>query len=333
MDEKEEKNERGTSLMMMMRPPPPPPTPETELFLRWGNRKRLRCVRIRSNNNSITSPPNHHLSSSDLSSTTTRIRRKISSRFLSVSSHDEKQLSFPQPPSRLTRNSAEPAVAVRFESSRRGSPEKEERWYTTRGSVGNLEENGKVHHQLVDGHDGAAGNHQVVDDRYVMNGHSNRGGGVVWPKLCISLTSKEKEEDFMAMKGCKLPQRPKKRAKLIQKTLLFVSPGAWLTDMSLERYEVREKKISKKRPRGLKAMGNVESDSEPWMMGRPGLALAPRTVVAVRWNEGADMYIYAYFVGSNSRMGNVRAGKLFDNAYLESETVKPRKLYGVVGTG
>ena len=26
----------------------------------------------------------------------------------------------------------------------------------------------------------------------------------------------------------------------------LVSPGAWLTDMSLERYEVREKKISKK---------------------------------------------------------------------------------------
>lgn len=91
--EKEEKNERAAS--MMMKPP------ETEFFLQWGNRKRLRCVRIRSN----TSPP-HHLSSSasDLSSTTTRIRRKITSRFPSVSSHnDEKQLSFPQPPSRLTR--------------------------------------------------------------------------------------------------------------------------------------------------------------------------------------------------------------------------------------
>ncbi|CAM8969754.1 unnamed protein product, partial [Rhodiola kirilowii] len=28
------------------------------------------------------------------------------------------------------------------------------------------------------------------------------------------------------------------------------------------RYEVREKKSSKKRPRGLKAMGSLESDSE-----------------------------------------------------------------------
>ncbi|KAK3024144.1 hypothetical protein RJ639_042828 [Escallonia herrerae] len=57
--------------------------------------------------------------------------------------------------------------------------------------------------------------------------------------------------------------------------------GSWLCDLTLERYEVREKKISKKRafymraeydilrqyftlqrPRGLKAMGNMESDSE-----------------------------------------------------------------------
>jgi hypothetical protein len=76
------------------------------------------------------------------------------------------------------------------------SPEKEDRYYTTRGSLG-LDDNGKV---LMD---------HVKEDR-----------GLVWPKLFITLSSKEKEEDFMAMKGCKLPQRPKKRAKLIQKSLL-----------------------------------------------------------------------------------------------------------------
>ena len=48
-------------------------------------------------------------------------------------------------------------------------------------------------------------------------------GNLVWPKLYISLSSKEKEEDFLAMKGCKPPQRPKKRAKLIQRTLLVSS--------------------------------------------------------------------------------------------------------------
>nr|GFD59331.1 sterol O-acyltransferase, putative [Tanacetum cinerariifolium] len=52
------------------------------------------------------------------------------------------------------------------------------------------------------------------------------------PKLQIALTNKEKEEDFMAMKGCKPAHRPKKRPKMIQRSILLVSPGAWLTDIT-----------------------------------------------------------------------------------------------------
>jgi Protein of unknown function (DUF1639) len=44
-------------------------------------------------------------------------------------------------------------------------------------------------------------------------------GPFVLPRFYISLSNKEKEEDFMAMKGCKLPQRPKKRSKSVQKCL------------------------------------------------------------------------------------------------------------------
>ncbi|KAG1367875.1 hypothetical protein COCNU_14G003430 [Cocos nucifera] len=44
-----------------------------------------------------------------------------------------------------------------------------------------------------------------------------------WPRIYISLSRKEKEDDFLAMKGTKLPQRPKKRAKNIDKTLQRVS--------------------------------------------------------------------------------------------------------------
>lgn len=76
------------------------------------------------------------------------------------------------------------------------SPEKEDRYYTTRGSMG-VDEKASI-------------DHTTGNDRK----------GFVWPRLYISLSSKEKEEDFMAMKGCKLPQRPKKRAKLLQKSLV-----------------------------------------------------------------------------------------------------------------
>jgi len=75
------------------------------------------------------------------------------------------------------------------------SPEKEDRYYTTRGTA---EDTGKGTCDVINGEEKA----------------------LVWPKLYITLSSKEKEEDFLAMKGCKLPQRPKKRAKIIQRSLL-----------------------------------------------------------------------------------------------------------------
>ncbi|CAK9151208.1 unnamed protein product [Ilex paraguariensis] len=84
--EKEEKNQR------------PCKPPETDLFLQWGNRKRLRCVR--------------------------------------------KETSFPPPPSYLTSYKNSKTLAENRKSST--SPKKEERFYTTRGSVVGLEENGKV---------------------------------------------------------------------------------------------------------------------------------------------------------------------------------------------
>ncbi|XP_073007281.1 uncharacterized protein [Typha latifolia] len=84
-----------------------------------------------------------------------------------------------------------------------------------------------------------------------------------WPRIYISLSRKEKEEDFLAMKGTKIPQRPKKRAKNIDKTLQYCFPGMWLSDLTRGRYEVREKKCVKKRRRGLKGMESImDSDSD-----------------------------------------------------------------------
>ncbi|EPS59705.1 hypothetical protein M569_15101, partial [Genlisea aurea] len=96
---------------------------------------------------------------------------------------------------------------------------------------------------------GGGGLSEGLNDGQQKSGPSSGGNNNnnVWlPKFVIALTNKEKEEDFLAIKGSKLPLRPKKRAKLIQRTLNAVSPGAWLCDLTLERYEVREKKVSKK---------------------------------------------------------------------------------------
>ncbi|XP_054781431.1 uncharacterized protein LOC129300751 [Prosopis cineraria] len=212
--ETEERNQRGYK------------GSESEIFLQWGNRKRLRCVRVKDPRASA------RLNGG--------IRRKISSAAdrSGITASDKENTHFQ--PNRFTRNSDGSTLrSTGVETRKSASPEKEDRYYTTRGSAAG-EDNGKVSGDGNNGEERAA----------------------VWPKLYIALSSKEKEEDFLAMKGCKPPQRPKKRAKMIQRSLLLVSPGAWLTDMCQERYEVREKKSNKKRPRGLKAMGSMESDSE-----------------------------------------------------------------------
>ncbi|KAL5767898.1 hypothetical protein ACOSP7_014483 [Xanthoceras sorbifolium] len=217
--EKEERNQRACKSSSM----------EPEFLLQWGNKKRLRCVRVKD-------PQKFSDKTNGV------IRRKITSRIdRCLVTASDKEAS-----NRLTRTSDGTILRSGSNENRKSSsPEKEDRYYTTRGSVGGggvVDENGKV---SLDGNNG--------EDNNKLH---------VWPKLYIALSNKEKEEDFLAMKGCKPPQRPKKRAKIIQRSLLLVSPGAWLTDMCQERYEVREKKSSKKRPRGLKAMGSMESDSE-----------------------------------------------------------------------
>ncbi|XP_022988211.1 uncharacterized protein LOC111485516 [Cucurbita maxima] len=195
---------------------------ETDFVLQWGNRKRMRYMKVKE--------PQRISSKSDCLG-----KKKVSSK------GDRRVLTANEKPSsahqthRLNKNIVSPTNNQRTSVT---SLEKEDRYYTTRGSMGVDEK--------------ASMDHTTGNDRK----------GFVWPRLYISLSSKEKEEDFMAMKGCKLPQRPKKRAKLLQKSLVLVMPGSWLSDLCQERYEVREKKTSKKRPRGLKAMRSMDSDSE-----------------------------------------------------------------------
>ncbi|KAK4740778.1 hypothetical protein SAY87_024366 [Trapa incisa] len=206
---------------------------EPDFVLQWGNRKRHRCTKTKNKDRSATPASTiNNLSTSKFSSDST-VKKSLNSDMI-----NHKKESFSQSPHRgLTRCSD---LSANKRKPSQYSPEKEDRFYTTRGSVG-ADENGKT---LLD--------HYTKNDK----------GGAVWPKLFLSLSNKEKEEDFMAFKGCKPPQRPKKRAKLIQRSVLLACPGTWLSDLSYERYEVREKKTSKKKPRGLKAMGSMESESE-----------------------------------------------------------------------
>ncbi|KAH0854454.1 hypothetical protein HID58_069226 [Brassica napus] len=143
---------------------------EQEMFLQWGNKKRMRRQEP---------PPTRTTPNTSRNSNLTLLLTR---------------------PSSFTPQDSPGSEGAILRSGPPPEKEKEERYYTTRG---------------------------VVD----TNGEESNGKGEesMWPKLFVTLSSKEKEEDFMAMKGCKPSHRPKKRAKLIQKSLLLVSPGhGWL---------------------------------------------------------------------------------------------------------
>ncbi|XP_010449202.1 PREDICTED: ras guanine nucleotide exchange factor R-like isoform X2 [Camelina sativa] len=117
------------------------------------------------------------------------------------------------------------------------------------------------HQRVVRSESTAQGHHHPEVE---MNGGEREKATQEWPRIYIALSRKEKEEDFLVMKGTKLPHRPRKRAKNIDKALQFCFPGMWLSDLTKNRYEVREKKNVKKQPkrRGLKGMENLDTDSE-----------------------------------------------------------------------
>ncbi|KAJ7966460.1 DUF1639 family protein [Quillaja saponaria] len=247
----------------------------SEFGLQWGNRKRLRCMKVQVKDHSA----------GPVQKITVRVDRRVvrsekdSSNQPSTAANNDnhhtngypnlrQRPNSPQQPHQRTLRNSEASTAMRGQSNGggvRGITSPDRGAHDKRGT--NNHNHHRHHHHPNDNNKSksAASSETAHDSK---KGGSSSGSGdaappMVWPpKFVIALTNKEKEEDFMAIKGSKLPQRPKKRAKFIQRTLNLVSPGAWLCDLTLERYEVREKKISRKRPRGLKAMGNMESDSE-----------------------------------------------------------------------
>ncbi|XP_022754649.1 nuclear transcription factor Y subunit alpha-like isoform X2 [Durio zibethinus] len=187
----------------------------SDFVLQWGNRKRLRCMKIQVKDDQ--SGPVHR--------TTVRVDRRVlrvdkdsSNRPSNNNNHGNGYFNLRQrpaspqaPPQRVLRNSEN-------SSAMRGQINGGVRGFAS-------PDNNNHHHSNKDNNHNnnksAASSETAYDSK---KGGSSSGSGEaappVWPpKFVIALTNKEKEEDFMAIKGSKLPQRPKKRAKCIQRTL------------------------------------------------------------------------------------------------------------------
>ncbi|KAK4741520.1 hypothetical protein SAY87_025108 [Trapa incisa] len=59
-------------------------------------------------------------------------------------------------------------------------------------------------------------------------------------KFYLRLKRKEVDEDFTKMTGRRPPRKPKKRSRAIQKQLDRMMPGLWLTEVTLNTYQVPE---------------------------------------------------------------------------------------------
>jgi len=151
------------------------------------------------------------------------------------------------------------AAAARAEKQRAVSPHK-----VGPGSVMGLGVPDPKQHQQYNQGGSGSGQHQQQQAGAVAAAASTKPAPKLEvPRIYTTLSRKEKEDDFMAMKGTKLPQRPKRRPKNVEKTINLICPGMWLTDVTRSRYEVREKKCPKKQQknRGLKGI-EMESSSD-----------------------------------------------------------------------
>ncbi|GFQ00164.1 hypothetical protein PHJA_002160400 [Phtheirospermum japonicum] len=254
---------------------------ESSFVLQWGSRKRLRCMKVHAKDPSTNNDPT---GSRTVQRATARVDRRAVRSGINISNSSKDSMpnqlqsnsnsvksgiahlnlrQRPSSPSRRILRNSEGSIAMKRHSNGVRGLASPDRKVASNNNNHNNSKHSNINHYNNDNHHGSGGSGSSEIAHDGKRSGSPGGGDTMWPpKFVIALTNKEKEEDFMAIKGSKLPQRPKKRAKFIQRTLNLVSPGAWLCDLTLERYEVREKKVSKMRPRGLKAMGNVESDSE-----------------------------------------------------------------------
>ncbi|CAM0882128.1 unnamed protein product [Alopecurus aequalis] len=234
-----------------------------DVLLQWGHNKRSRCRRDSSAASSSASPSSQR-------------RQTLGSGKIQRRASAPPEKLMPPPPATVTRgsnlraSSSFPPRAAGGDANNHSRSEERSAGGAQKRSSPDKAHNNKptvdaaAHHHNMDSKNNHHPYHNGNDSPLVL-ANSNEKLGVErfeLPRIYISLSRKEKEDDFLAMKGTKLPQRPKKRAKIVDKSLQFVFPGMWLSDLTRGRYEVREKKCVKKRRRGLKGMESMDSDSE-----------------------------------------------------------------------
>ncbi|KAL9994925.1 hypothetical protein Hdeb2414_s0857g00954741 [Helianthus debilis subsp. tardiflorus] len=90
-------------------------------------------------------------------------------------------------------------------------------------------------------------NSPPVTNEYKYLSNNGNGEKKERAKFSVSLSRRELEEDFMAMAGRRLPRKPKKRPRFVQKQLDTLFPGLWLSEITADLYKVPDEAETGKR--------------------------------------------------------------------------------------
>ncbi|GKC26736.1 hypothetical protein Tco_1034030 [Tanacetum coccineum] len=199
--------------------------------LKWGNQKVLRCMNVDRKMKSVASE--------DGGDTTVRFREK-----LMIDFPDRRVRCDADSTRRLGRLSVRPGAG---ECLCRGnammtssSPVSDRPWNlrTRRGAVTGNEITKPVRNDVIIG-GGGGGGYGGGDVSVTTSGEKReREKEKERAKFSISISRREIEEDFAVMSGRRLPRKPKKRPRYIQKQLDTLFPGLWLSEITADLYRV-----------------------------------------------------------------------------------------------
>ncbi|KAL9263723.1 hypothetical protein AKJ16_DCAP16979 [Drosera capensis] len=198
-------------------------------LLQWGQRRRTRCTRPAEKmpSSAAMAPPAPARSGAMNGRSRVRMTQnggfngKVASGFLPTRNRNLDDPATAASPSRngSRRDMGTTSTSRSAAGGKRSQPlmEKQDRRVTCYYGLDRKEKSADLNHVVEENGGGGAQNTSVGGGGGGVGG----GGGwaVEWPRIYISLSRKEKEDDFYAMKGTKLPHRPKKRSKAIDRAL------------------------------------------------------------------------------------------------------------------
>ncbi|PWA91255.1 hypothetical protein CTI12_AA092920 [Artemisia annua] len=204
--------------------------------LKWGNQKVLRCMNVDRKMKSVVSDDGDHGGD-----TTVRFREKLMIDFQTEVGKMKDAIlrggggyPSPAPVSHI------PATVMMTSSS---SPASDRPWNlrTRRGAVLNNEITKPARNDVIGGGGGSGGGggYGGGDVSGTTSGEKReREKEMERAKFSISISRREIEEDFAVMSGRRLPRKPKKRPRYIQKQLDTLFPGLWLSEITADLYRV-----------------------------------------------------------------------------------------------